>query len=242
MSINYKAAEALIESAPKQHAPAYEKYFDSIRPVTVEETFRRGIFAFASVHTTWESNIKLYALLWELNWMKDPDLLRDLIVDSRAGLVNGRTKNIMKFTAMFWQFPEQFDKKEDETWYAFRDRIMNLVSGLGPAKSAFFIELTHFQDSRISCFDTHMLQAYGIKPPDVGNVKPADMARMEMHWDLTCEKYDLNPVTCRWMLWDIIQNKPNSKYWSYVLEGKPEIKDPQLELFTGKLKKEKVNG
>jgi thermostable 8-oxoguanine DNA glycosylase len=239
-NINYKAAEALIESAPRQHAAEYEKYFDTIKPMTTDETFRRGIFAFASVHTTWESNIKLYALLWDFEvWQHDPEKLRELIVESRAGLVNGRTKNIMKFTAMYWQYPELFEKKEDETWYKYRDRIMETVSGLGVAKAAFFIELMHFQDSRVSCFDTHMLQTYGIKPPDVGNVKPPDMARMEMHWDLTCEKYDVNPVTCRWILWDIKQDKPNSRYWSYVLEGKPTIEgDPQLELFTGKLKKE----
>lgn len=237
-NINYDAAEALIATAPLHKADDYEKYFDSIKPTTFTQKFRCGIFAFASVHTTWESNVKLYSLLWDVDtWMQRPDKLRELILESKAGLVNGRTKNIMKFTAMYWQFPGLFDKQDSETWYAYRDRIADMVSGLGPAKAAFFIELMHFQDSRISCFDTHMLQTYGIKPPDVGNVKPPDLARMEMHWDLTCTKYGVNPVTCRWMLWDQKKNKPDSRYWSYVLEGKPEIPgDPQLELFTGKNK------
>jgi thermostable 8-oxoguanine DNA glycosylase len=231
--MNFEAAEKLIERVPLKEAVVYERYFDSIRPKTPEDIFRRGLFAFASVHTTWESNIKLYARLWDLGWMHDSSKLRERIIESKAGLVNGRTKAIMKFTALYWQFPDIVARKPNETWYAYRDRLESMILGLGPAKSAFFIELMHFHDSRISCFDTHMLQTYGVKPPDVGSVKPAELARLEMHWDLTCAKYGLNPVTARWWLWDEKQGKKDSRYWSYVLEGEPIINDPQMELFVG---------
>ena len=71
--------------------------------------------------------------------------------------------------------------------------------------------------------DTHMFQAYGIAPKDVGKVKSADRIRMETHWDMTCERNKINPVTARWILWDQKQGKTDSRYWSHVLERKPSL-------------------
>ena len=79
-----------------------------------------------------------------------------------------------------------------------------------------------------------MLQAYGIAPKDVGAVRAPEMARMEMHWDLTCESMGLNPVTARWIMWDQKQGKDDSRYWSYVLEGEPKSKGEVQTHFTFK--------
>jgi hypothetical protein len=228
----YEQVSKTIDGLDKDRVPAYESYFNALRPKSEKDKFRRGLFALASVHTTWELNCALYAHLWDLKWLKDPKLLRQRIVDSRAGLVNGRVKSIMEYAGLFWQFPGIFDRENSECWHKYRDRVQATTHGLGPAKSAFFIELMHFQDSRVPCMDTHMLQAYGIEPKDVGNVKPSDRVRMETHWDMTCEKKGINPVTARWILWDMKQGKPDSRYWANVLEKKPAIpkKMKQMEL------------
>lgn len=205
----------------------YEKYFDGIRPRTQRERFRRGVFAISSVHTTWQLNVALYEALWDLKWIKDQELLRARILESRAGLVNGRVKAFSMYSALFWQYPQMFDRKETEPWHTYRDRVSDSVTGLGPAKSAFYGELVYFHDSRVPCMDTHMLQLYGVKPADVGSVKPADRIRMETHFDITCEHLEINPVTARWRLWDVKQgNRPDSRYWSYVLEGRPKKSKP----------------
>jgi hypothetical protein len=218
----YDDVNKLLGTLDKTKVPAYEGYFDTLRPKNERDKFRRGLFALASVHTTWALNCELYAALWDLKWLKDPKLLRERIIESRAGLVNNRVKSITAYAALFWQFPGIFDRESGETWYQYRDRIQGMTHGLGPAKSAFFIELMHFHDSRIPCMDTHMYQAYGILPKDVGKVKDADRVRMETHWDMTCDKRGLNPVTARWIVWDQKQGKSDSRYWAQVLEGKPK--------------------
>jgi thermostable 8-oxoguanine DNA glycosylase len=231
----YESTEAAIASISKETACRYEKYFDLLRPTTKEEIFRRGLFALASVHTSWELNVALYAELHNLAWLQNEDELAKRIINSKAGLLNTRLKAFMLFTSVFWQFPDVINRKQNEAWHEYRDRMSILFYGLGPAKAAFFIELMHFQASRIACFDTHLLQLYGIAPKNVGRVKGAELARMEQHWDMACRAAGLNPVTARWILWDKKQGKPDSRYWSYVIERdyKPETAPEQMDLFTG---------
>lgn len=231
--MNCKNAEKILDELDIGRAAKYEEYFNSIRPLSLEDKIRRGLFAIASVHVGWEANINLFAKLWDLKWVGNEAALRDRIVESKAGLVNGRLKSIMKFTALAYQFPHMLDKKEEETWYKYRDRISDMVLGLGPAKAAFFIELMHFHESRVVCMDTHAIQMYGVLPSGIATVKSIDLARMEMHWDMACKARGINPVTARWIHWDVKQGKPDSRYWSFVLEGKPEIITDQMELFTG---------
>ena len=219
----YEEVTKTLEKISKRKLGRYEKYFLSITPKTPREKFRRGVFALSSVHTTWQLNVALYDALWDLKWTKDPELLRGLILESRAGLVNNRVKAFTLYSALFWQYPDMFDRKDGETWYVYRDRIQDVVHGLGPAKSAFYSELVYFHENRVPCMDTHMLQLYGVKPKDVNGVKSVDRTRMEAHFDLTCERLGINPVTARWVLWDIKQGKSDSRYWSRVLEGRPKL-------------------
>jgi len=228
--MSYQKAKETLEKLDTKRVDKYEEYFDSLRPKNKRDKFRRGVFALASVHTTWELNCDLYAALWDLKWTKDIDMLRARILESRAGLVNNRVKAFSAYAAAFWQFDGIFDKKDGENWYQYRDRLKYMVHGLGPAKSAFYAELTYFHDNRVPCMDTHMLQAYGIKPKDVGSVPAPEMARMEMHWDMICSAEGINPVTARWIMWDQKQGKEDSRYWSRVLEGKPKKRITQVSM------------
>ena len=52
------------------------EYWNSIIPQNDSERFQRFLFAYCSVHTTWESNIKAYNLIknwWE--WMNQWEML-----------------------------------------------------------------------------------------------------------------------------------------------------------------------
>ena len=76
------------------------------------------------------------------------------------------------------------------------------------------------------------MQLYGLK----GNSSPrkATYDYVEAHWASECARLSLAPVAARWALWDIKQGHPGtSRYWSYVLEGRPtlgDINSRQLEL------------
>ncbi len=220
---NYAHAERAFLSARAEIArrtPRYKGYFEWLRPRSVEEIFQRGLFAYASVHTTWESNLSLYEKLRDFRaWLHNDDILKRLITESRAGLFNNRTKYIGRFGRLFWSNPEYFQRLPGEMWRCYRNRIMRSMDGLGPAKSAFFLELTDFHNAEVICTDTHMIQMYGFKPKDVAKPGAENFDNIELHWRNMCLDCDIKPVIARWVLWDLKQNKKDSRYWSHVLES-----------------------
>lgn len=208
---------------------AYEDYFETLVPVTTEDVFRRWMFAYSSVHTTWEMNCRLYEALAPLDWLGNEDMLHRRISDSKAGMHNNRTRFITQFTDFFWRHPTWFNKIPDESWFEYRNRIMERSPGIGLAKSAFFIELTCFHKAKLACFDTHMVQMYGFtaKQYGAGKVRGRDFDRMERHWVSTCARHRMSPVTARWVLWDQKQKMLTPRYWSYILE--PAAKQAEIQ-------------
>lgn len=210
-------AELMISTIGPDIARGYHSYFDSLRPKTHEDFFRRGVFALASVHTTWQSNVALYVELRDLGWLTNQEDLRQRIVRSRAGMFNVRTRFFWEYAQRFWENPTAYYRKPDETWAAHRNRIREWTCGLGHAKSSFFLELTHFHDAEVVCLDTHMLQLYGYMPR---GQRPSDrqMDEIEQHWLSCCRAANVPPVTARWIVWDRKQKRQDSRYWSHVLE------------------------
>lgn len=220
MAITLTAAKEAIANVDVNRAADYEAYFETLAPKTLDDVFRRWMFAYASVHTTWENNCKLYEQLKPLDWIGNDQLLFERVTASKAGMQNMRTKFISQFTEFFWRHPTWFNKSPTETWFEYRDRIMKRAPGIGLAKAAFFIELTCFHKSKVACFDTHMVQLYGFTPKEyaAGKVRGKDFTRMEQHWTNTCLRRKLSPVTARWLVWDAKKQQQNSRYWTYVLE------------------------
>jgi hypothetical protein len=216
------AAEAHIKGLCRTKADKYESYFKTIAPKSVEDVFKRWLFAYASVHTTWERNCILYDNLKDLEWLDNYHLLKRRIEDSRAGLHNNRANFIMQFSNFYWKHPFWFNKNPNETWFQYRDRIMAKAPGIGNAKAAFLLELVYFHKSRIACFDTHMIQLYGYEASQYGQGKVPDSAikSMEQHWSETCIEQAVSPVTARWLYWDQKQNQSSPTYWTHVLEEK----------------------
>ena len=225
-----KATKALETLSPELMAD-YTRYFATIKPKTDEEIFRRGLFALASVHTTWKYNVRLYTLLKDLDWIGSRRWLRALVEESQAGLVNNRTRFIWEFAQSYWKSPKDYLKQENEAWLEYRDRIQGRSLGLGVAKSSFFIELVYFEEAKTICLDTHMLANFGLKGSNAPGVRL--MSYMETHWLCECARLGLPPVNARWALWDIKQGHPgDSRYWSYVLEPANAIPvSRQLKLF-----------
>lgn len=217
------AAVRHIQSLDVERAKGYETYFETMRPETQEDIFRRWIFAYASVHTSWKYNVALYNNLKDLTWVGDKQDLHDRIVDSRAGLHNNRTKFIHAFSGFFYDHPGWFLRSPWETWFEYRDRLMEHTPGLGIAKTSFALELVHFHDTATVCFDTHQLQLYGLTTKQIQtkgyNLKT--VKKMEQHWVHTCKTFDISPVTARWLYFDDRQGEEDSRYWSHVIDEQP---------------------
>ena len=69
----------------------YGKYWESIAPQTDAEIFQRWLFAFTSIHTTWENNVNLYNSIKNFEeWINDSEVLMKRLIEGRAGLHNQR--------------------------------------------------------------------------------------------------------------------------------------------------------
>ena len=213
-------ADEFFKNFPKDKVVAYKDYWESIRPNNHDEIFRRYLFAYMSVHTTWKSNVAGYNAIKNFSeWLEDKELLREKIKNSGCGLYNNRTKFIWDFKDKFWADPKSFYFTTKKYHVKKRDQIVNNISGLGTAKVSFALEQSHPNECRVFCGDTHMLELYGMKTLTYQSKKGLDLyKKMERHWSVNCGKIGVPAYIARSIFWDAKQNKTDSRYWSYVFE------------------------
>ena len=91
----------------------YAEYWESIAPQTDAEIFQRWLFAFTSIHTTWENNVNLYNSIKDFEqWINNSEVLMQRLIEGRAGLHNQRFINILSFSKKFWANPDAFKKTD----------------------------------------------------------------------------------------------------------------------------------
>jgi len=194
----------------------YARYWEGIKPLDNAGRFRRWLFAFCSVHTTWEGNLKGYSAIQDFaHWLGDRDELRSRLVISRAGLHNNRADTIHAFSYEYWSNPTWYARFDGEPWWAFRDRVETRTKGLGLAKTSFAIEMCWPTEAGVACLDVHMLRLYGSAKSGHDKVK---YNRFEEDWIGRCWAMGAPPYVARMVYWDKLQGKQDSRYWSHVLE------------------------
>lgn len=207
--------ESFFDSIKPEETKFQFNYWDGLKPINDTEKFQRWLFAFMSVHTSWERNIIGYNSIknwW--NWINRWDHLENKLIESRVGMQNNRTKYIKEFTIKFWSDPSYYDKGEGETWVMYRDRLVNDIKGLGNAKVSFALEMIYPTNAEVVCLDTHLFQAYGLHQTKHNKM----YHNLETHWVENSRKKDLPPYIARCIYWDRKQEKEDSRYWSHVLE------------------------
>ena len=201
-----------LEDANLEH---YTRYWKDITPTNNADRFRRWLFAFCSVHTTWEGNIRGYDALKDLAWLgDDPELLRRLRA-SGCGLYNNRTRFISAFSVDYWARPQDFVPASGESWRACRDRLEDRITGLGLAKTSFALELLAPTEAKLACLDVHMLRLYNRDPL---KLKPKQYAQCELDWVQRAHDIGTAPYMARMVWWDNMQGQRDSRYWSKVFE------------------------
>lgn len=90
-----------------------------------------------------------------------------------------------------------------------------MVTGLGPAKVSFALEMAFPLEAEVLCLDVHMLRLYGKKTQDL---RVGEYQRMEADWVARSRAVDMPPYIVKQMHWDRLQGRPDSRYWSHVLE------------------------
>ncbi len=211
----YQQVNELFNSFDIEEVKRYKKYWGSVAPKNDTEIFQRWLFAFMSVHTTWENNVKGYEGIKDwTQWFNDDKKLMDIIVEARVGLHNNRVRFISQFARKFWADPDWY-KYQDGDWQMFRDRLVKNILGLGIAKVSFALEMIYPNRAEVCCMDTHLFQAYGLdQSKDSTRYK-----EIENYWLDMCRMWNVPSAIARAILWDRKQDKTDSRYWSYVLEN-----------------------
>ena len=226
--INTSTVESFFESIKDKDIESYNDYWGELKPQSESAAFKRYLFAFMSVHTTWKNNCKGYNAIkrfsrWTLEkgeqlqlWNYDSDKLFNSIEATRVGMQNNRTNYIGTFNDNFWNDTDDYLHRSDsEGWTEWRDRLSKKILGLGKAKTSFAIEMLYPTEAKVVCLDTHLFQVYGLN--QTKDVKKYET--IEADWIERSEKRGLAPYMARCLYWDKNQNRKNSRYWSKVLEA-----------------------
>jgi hypothetical protein len=198
-------------------AVRYVDYWDGLTARTPGALFQRFLFAYCSVHTTWESNVKGYQAIRDYHlWLESHQGLRTRLITAGTGLHNNRARWIGEFGAQYWADPKAFTRGARESWSVYRDRLEGRITGLGPAKVSFALELAYPLEAEVLCLDVHMLRLYGEN--NQSKVTPIKYAVMEADWVGRSRAAGLPPYIIKQIHWDTVQGRPDSRYWSHVFE------------------------
>lgn len=214
-------ADIFFETFPKDRVVAYKEYWESVRPQNVDDIFRRYLFAYCSVHTTWKGNCAGYGAIKNFaEWIDDENLLREKLHKSGVGLHNNRTKYIWDFNQKFWANPKDFYFTTKKGHVKKRDAIVNKIKGIGLAKVSFALEMIHPNEARVLCGDVHQLRLYDMEHLKYNKSRSGidTYKKMERHWMVSCGKHKIPSYIARSIFWDALQKKEDSRYWSFVLE------------------------
>lgn len=221
-TLDKSKVDTFFATFPRDKVVAYKEYWESVRPQNIEDIFRRYLFAYCSVHTTWQGNVKGYNAIKNFDeWVDDENSLRDKLHKSGVGLHNNRTKYIWDFAKKFWANPKDFYFTTKKGHVKKRDQIVNNINGIGLAKVSFALEMIHPNDARALCLDVHMLRLYDMEHLKYNKSKSGSTIykKAERHWMINCGKHKIPSYIARSIYWDALQNKEDSRYWSFVLES-----------------------
>jgi hypothetical protein len=226
--MDYTKVKSFFSSIKDQEIESYNDYWSELKPQTNNAVFRRYLFAFMSVHTTWKNNCKGYNAIKQFNkwtleiggqlelWNYDANKLFNKIESTRVGMQNNRTNYIGTFNDNFWSNPDDYlCRVSGEGWTEWRDRLSKKILGLGKAKTSFAIEMLYPTEAKVVCMDTHLFQIYGLN--QTKNAKLYNT--IEADWLERSEQRGVAPYMARCLYWDKNQNRKNSRYWSKVLEA-----------------------
>lgn len=202
---------------------SYEEYWKSISPTNNNEIFKRWLFAYTSIHSTWQSNVRSYNHIKNFEqWKNDKSKLAELLFLSKSGLQNQRTENIWDFKNKFFNNPDSFIKSSNESWVNLRNRLAQNLKGIGLAKVSFALELCYPNNVEIVCLDVHMLRALRMNEQGYRADSKKEIAEYmtgENVWLEKSKRIETSPYITRCLYWDILQGHKNSRYWSSCLES-----------------------
>lgn len=206
----------------KSKISTYSSYWNSITPQSDGEIFKRWLFAYTSIHSTWQSNVRTYNHIKNFEqWIDDKEKLSHLLYISKGGCHNKRTEHIWDFREKFFENPDIFKKSSNESWVDMRNRLALFLKGIGLAKTSFALEMCYPNQAQIVCLDVHMLRLLDM---NIEGYKKESKKAIQAYndgeniWMDYSAKVKSSPYITRCLYWDINQGQKDSRYWSECLE------------------------
>ena len=211
-----KDVEEFFHSVTSNEIQEHYNYWSKITPEEPEQKFQRYLFAFLSVHTSWENNVKAYIRIKDFwNWMGNEEELRSRLIECGVGLHNNRVRFISAFSKDYWQNRKtDYEKKNSEKWTEYRDRLESRILGLGLAKTSFALEMQHPLEAQCFCADTHLFQVYKLNQSKHRN----QYKNIESHWLTWSKMFNVPSYIARSIFWNRKQKQSNCHYWAYCLQ------------------------
>ena len=188
-------------------------YWRMKAPQTPQDIKNRWVFAYTSVHTTWESNVAQYNLLKDQS-LSNLSALTYKLTLSRGGMQNQKAYGIYHFDINWKQRAEMF-LNTASCLRGHRDYLAKELIQINYAKVSFALEMCNPLTANVVCLDRHILDLYGHDKEKA----PGKLLyhRMENYWLHLSRERDVPPYIARCIYWDRAQNQSDSHYWAKVL-------------------------
>ena len=188
-------------------------YWSTRTPVTDNEIKNRWLFAYTSVHTTWQSNVAQYNLLKD-SPLNNLSAITYKLILSRGGMQNLKADGIFNF-GIQWQQDSSAFTNQPTCLRKFRDTLCNKLTQINFAKVSFALEMCKPLTANVVCLDRHILALFGHdKETAPGKTL---YHKMEDYWLRLSKLRDVPPYIARCVYWDRAQNQSDSHYWAYIL-------------------------
>lgn len=203
----------------KKLVESYRTYWNQLVPRNPAEYFDRWVFAVCSIVNSWQNNCRSYNFIRNLGYPLGRFGFEGLVhklQSSRCGVHNRRAQSLWAIDQTFWTKHEEWRPKKWEPLTQFRDRLVETVIGMGPAKVSFVIEMLMPESCAVVCADRHMLRLYGYSSD--AKIGRAEYSAIEADWVGRCQSLKLPAPLARHIWWDQLRGEWSTRYWSCVLE------------------------
>ena len=220
MTVCFGNANRFFDTITNDEIQDQTTYWSRIKPTSIEDVFRRWLFAFVSPRTSWQNNVRGYLAIKDfMSWKWNRAELTKRLRKSGAGLHFDRAENIWRFTRSFWENPNLYFPKAGEHWWAYRDRLKEISRGIGRAKTSFGLEMIFPNTTKVVCADIHQCRLYGLPSTLAESPKMVHAYdKLEYHWVTSSKERGLSPFYTRNIYWNRVSKKPNTRFWSHVFE------------------------
>ena len=220
VTINDTKAVEFLSSLTVKTVQEYKTYWYPMRPQVHEDSYFMYLFAFLSVQRNWEQNVRCFKAVKELHKKDNWDVidLEKVLKNNGAGMYSTLLRGLPKFNKEFWANPDDWYPKLGENILDARNRILTQAYGIGPAKTAFVMEMFYPSCSEVFCSDRHCNRLFGVQ-------NPTDKQQLEIEklWVKNCSSLNVPGPMARHIFWDQLHKQPSSRYWSHVLESRDGV-------------------